>query len=273
MPPTSCPWAWHTFQPKALKTALSSFQTLWTQKHRKSCFGARWWLRPLAAKLSHPDSEWSQTVWRWAHLQHLGCGWRHLHTTVHQGGLRISDIHIFCTIISYISIYMHVWELHIIHALENPEKGEIWTSERVLAVLSVGQVWAGSCLLELFGGICLSLTALLFSKQDLAQSSGSSWAKTAVLLIMWCNYVSMADPGFALLELGDLMASLKYKISEDRASKYLSQIIGFNITAGQKCFLNQMNFRRKFKMVRIIGGASADSEAQRRECKLQVFQL
>lgn len=55
----------------------------------------------------------------------------------------------------------------------------------------------------------------------------------------------MADHGFALLELGDLMASLKYKISEDRASKYLSQVIGFNITAGKKCFLNQMNFRRK----------------------------
>lgn len=32
-------------------------------------------------------------------------------------------------------------------------------------------------------------------------------------------------------------------------------------------------FRKKIIRVSIIGGASADSEAQRRECKLQVFQL
>lgn len=104
----------------------------------------------------------------------------------------------------------------------------------------------GSCLLGLFGGICLSLAALLLSKQDLAQSSSSSYAKTAIqMLIMWCNYVCMADHGFVLLELGALMASLKCVNSEDRTSKYLSQIIGLNITAGQKCFLNKMNFRRK----------------------------
>jgi len=55
----------------------------------------------------------------------------------------------------------------------------------------------------------------------------------------------MADHGFALFDLGDLIASLNYNISEDRASKYLSEIIGLNITAGHKCCLNQMNFRRK----------------------------
>lgn len=88
------------------------------------------------------------------------------------------------------------------------------------------------------------LAALIPFRSGL-RPSPRSCAKTALLLTTGRNPVCMSVHGFALLELGDLMASVNYKISEDRATKSLSQIIGLNNTTGQKCCLNQMNFSRK----------------------------
>lgn len=100
----------------------------------------------------------------------------------------------------------------------------------------------------LSGSISLILAALLPLRSGLVLSPRSTCARASLPLALGLNPVWMADHGFASLETSDLiMASPNYKISKDRATKCLSQIIGFNSTAGKKCCLNQGNHRRKLQ--------------------------